>query len=125
MTPHDLAVAAATAASDKLGTETLIIDVSGVLGICDYFVIVSGRNKRQVRAIAHEVEEQLWLGLDRKPIAVEGADTNEWVLVDYGDIVVHVFDDDHRTYYRLDRLYGDAPTEVWTAQPDDTGSLDT
>ena len=110
MNAKDLAEAAATAAEDKLGTDIVLVDVGDILGIVGWFVIVTARNTRQVRAIAEAVEEDLFLGHDIKPAAVEGTDTNRWVLVDYGDVVVHIFDQESRDFYRLDKLYSDAPT---------------
>lgn len=112
MSPVDsaaLALAAARAADSKGATDILVVDVGDILAICDVFLIVSGRNTRQVRAIADEVEEQLWLEHDRKPVASEGRDSQRWVLIDYGDLVVHVFLDTEREFYRLERLYSDAP----------------
>lgn len=105
----ELALAAARAADAKGGTDILVIDVGDILAICDVFLIVSGRNTRQVRAIADEIEEQLWLGSDRRPVASEGRDAHRWVLIDYGDLVVHVFLETEREFYRLERLYSDAP----------------
>ncbi|HKY15427.1 MAG TPA: ribosome silencing factor, partial [Microthrixaceae bacterium] len=101
----DLARAAATAADDKGATDIVVIDVAEILGICDVFVIATGRNVRQVGAIAEEVEEQLFLGHDLKPSSVEGLDARRWVLLDYGDLIVHVFVEEDRAYYRLERLY--------------------
>jgi ribosome-associated protein len=111
--PSDLAIAAATAADDKGASDVVILDVSGILGICDCFVIASARNTRLVAAVAEEIEEQLWLGHDIKPASTEGLDARRWVLMDYGDVIVHVFLDEERAYYRLERLYGDAPRIEW------------
>jgi ribosome-associated protein len=109
----DLAIAAAVAADDKGATDVVVLDVSGILAICDRFLICSARNTRQVGAVAEEIEEQLWLAHDVKPTATEGLDARRWVLMDYGDVIVHVFLDEERAYYRLERLYGDAPHVEW------------
>ena len=78
-----------------------------------HFVIASARNTRLVGAVAEEIEERLWLGHDVKPAATEGLDARRWVLIDYGDVIVHVFLDEERAYYRLERLYGDATRVDW------------
>jgi ribosome-associated protein len=113
MTSLDLARSAASAADDKGGHDVVVLDVSQILTICDAFVIASAGNTRLVAAIAEEVELQLAERLDRRPAAVEGLDARRWVLLDYGDIIVHVFLDEERQYYRLERLYGDAPRVEW------------
>ncbi len=79
------------------------------MGITDWFVITSGRNNRQVRAIVDAIEEALTSGGGPKPNRIEGRDTMSWVLMDYGAIVVHVFTDDARHYYELERLWRDVP----------------
>jgi len=107
-----LAVEAARAANDKLAEDIVVLDVTDALGICDVFVIASGRNPRQVKAMAEEVEAKLG-ATGRRPVAVEGLDTCRWALLDYGDVVVHVFGDEDRGYYRLERLYRDCPRVEW------------
>ncbi len=108
-----LAVTAATAADDLKAFDIVVFEVGAILGICDLFVLASASNTRHVGAVAEEVEEQVFIALDRRPVAVEGFDAKRWVLVDYGDVVVHVFLEEERAYYRLDRLYGDAPRVEW------------
>ena len=114
------AIAAAQAADEKLSGSTEILDVGELMGICDFFVIASGSNPRQVRAIYEGVEEALKLRAAVKPIRIEGLPISNqnrdfiWVLMDYGDIVVHVFSDQARQYYRLDRLWGDCPRLDWS-----------
>lgn len=107
-------VAAARAAEDKLAADIVIIDVANVLAITGHFLITSGRNARQVRAIAEEIEEQLTRLDGPKPIRIEGRDEAKWLLMDYGDFVVHVFDEDSREYYDLERLWSDQPQRRWT-----------
>ena len=104
---------AARAASAKKAEETVVLDVSGVLSITDAFVITSGRNRRQVLTIAEEVEAQVKATGGPAPIRVEGLSDAQWVLLDYGDFVVHVFLDEVRRYYDLERLWADAPAVEW------------
>ena len=104
---------AARAASAKKAEETVVLDVSGVLSITDAFVITSGHNRRQVLTIAEEVEAQVKATGGPAPIRVEGLNDAQWVLLDYGDFVVHVFLDDVRRYYDLERLWADAPAVEW------------
>jgi ribosome-associated protein len=100
---------AVDAADDKLGRETQAFFVGEVLGITDWFVITSGRTARQVKAIVDEIEEQLIAAGGPKPLRIEGRDTLDWVLMDYGDFVVHVFTSETRDYYELERLWKDVP----------------
>jgi ribosome-associated protein len=104
---------AARAASAKGGDETVIIEVGAVLAITDAFVISSGRNTRQVRTIAEEVEAKLKVEGGISPLRVEGLGDSQWVLLDYGDLVIHVFLDETRAFYDLERLWSDAPRVAW------------
>ena len=108
-----LAAVAARAASDKLGSDTVVLEVGQVLAITDAFVITSGANSRQVRTIADEVERAVKADDGPSPIRIEGLDDARWVLLDYGDFVVHVFLDEARRYYDLERLWSDAPRVAW------------
>lgn len=108
-----MAVAAARAADDKKAADVTVLEVADIIGICDHFVICSAPNPRLVAAIAQEIEDRIAVEFDRRPISVEGLDDRRWVLVDFGEIVVHVFADEDRAYYRLERLYGDAPRVEW------------
>ncbi|AZA14107.1 ribosome silencing factor [Corynebacterium choanae] len=103
-----LAKAAAKAADDKLAEQIAIIDVHDHLVITDLFVVVTGDNERHVNAIVDEVEDQL-RDIDARPIRREGTREGRWALLDYGDIVVHVFRRDERQFYGLDRLWRDCP----------------
>lgn len=100
---------AARAADDKFGKDTVVIDVGDVLVVTDYFVITSGDNRRQVRALVEDIEERITEAGGPKPLRIEGLDTLEWVLMDYGDFVVHVFEPESRAFYQLERLWGDRP----------------
>ena len=98
---------ALTAASDKKALDLLVLDLREVANFTDYFIITSGTNTRQVQAIADEVVEQLKKQGTRAS-RVEGYNTAEWVLVDYGDFILHVFDDKARKFYDLERLWREA-----------------
>ena len=109
-----LVTVAAEAASAKTIEPTVVIEVGDLLAITDYFVISSGRNDRQVRAIADEVQMQVKGHGGSHPRAIEGLDDARWILMDYGDFVVHVFDEEARAFYDLERLWADAPRLNWT-----------
>lgn len=111
---RDLAVVAARAAADKLATEVVVLDVGDAIGICEHFVVASAANERQVKAVVDRVEEAVREHVGRSPVADEGRGARRWVVLDYGDVVVHVFHVTERAYYRLDRLYGDVPRTDWT-----------
>ncbi len=86
-----------------------------MLAITDFFVITSGTNTRQVRTITDEIEKQVAEGGGPRPRRIEGLDDLRWVLLDYGDFVVHVFLDEARRYYELERLWSDVPRVAWEA----------
>ena len=104
----ELAVAAATAAADKLAEEIIALDVSDRLVITDAFVVVSAETDRQVRAVVDAVEDAL-RELGAKPVRREGLNEARWVLLDYDEIVVHVQHQEDRQYYALERLWKDCP----------------
>lgn len=121
---RDTAIAAALAAASKQADDIVILDVHGLIVITDYFVIATGSSDRQVKTIVDEVETGL-RDRDRKPVRREGETEARWVLLDYVDVVVHVFAEAERDFYDLERLWLDAPRLAW--QPDDVadgGSLD-
>ena len=109
---HARGIAAAEAAAEKKANVVLVLDVGDILGITEVFVVASASNRRQVKAIVDEVEEQVRVLHGSTPASVEGLDDAGWVLMDYGDFVVHVFLDETREYYALERLWSDAPT-IW------------
>ena len=109
---REVAVAAARAASEKQGSRIVILDVRDLIVITDYFVIASGSSDRQVRTIVEEVEKAL-RGMGVKPLRREGENEGAWVLLDFVDVVVHVFGDEERDYYDLERLWRDAPVVEW------------
>jgi ribosome-associated protein len=101
--------AAVVAAEDKLARDTVVLDLRELVDSFDVLVVASGRNDRQVRAIAEEVERLVEIALDVKPIHVEGWTSAEWIALDYGDVIVHVFDEAAREYYDLEHLWSAAP----------------
>ena len=111
--PLNWALVAARSADEKFGRDTYVIDVGDVLAVTELFVITTGANRRQVKAIVEEIEEKITDEGGPKPRRIEGLDKLEWVLMDYGDFVVHVFDEPTRAFYRLDRLWGDRPKVEW------------
>lgn len=108
-----LAVVAARAADDKKGTDVMVLDVSDTLSITDAFVIASAPNTRLVATIAEAIEMAAKEAGGSGPIAVEGASEASWVLLDFGGYVVHVFLEETRRYYDLERLWADAPSIAW------------
>jgi ribosome-associated protein len=102
------AEAAAAAIDDKKGLGITLLDVSKLLVVTDVFIIATGTSRRHVLSLAEEVYLKLKAG-DRRPLRREGLEDATWVLLDYGDVIVHVFDDATRRYYDLERLWSDAP----------------
>jgi ribosome-associated protein len=101
--------AAVSAAEEKLSLDTVVLDVSDLNESLDAYVICVGRTDRQVRSIADEVERLAELAGCGKPLRVEGKSVGEWVALDYGDVIVHVFDELARDYYDLEHLWSTAP----------------
>lgn len=106
---------AAQAADDFKGGETLVLDLTGVTPIVDYFVITTGTSNRQMRALAEEVD-RVMREHGSRPMGVEGGDGSIWILHDFGDVVLHVFSPEARRLYDLEHLWGDAPQVDWRAQ---------
>jgi len=104
-----IALVAAQAAADKKALDVLVLNVAKTLVITEYFVIATGSTNRQVGGIADEVEERVREQTGAKPIGREGLFEKTWVLLDYGDVVVHVFQPETRAFYRLEKLWSDAP----------------
>ena len=111
-TSSDLAVAAARAAADKQADRIVVLDVRELIVITDFFIIVSGTNERQVKTIAEDVEKAL-RDLGAKPVRREGEAGASWLLLDFIDVVVHVFEEEERDFYDLERLWSDAPRLDW------------
>lgn len=107
--PREIAILAAAAASDKKAEDIVVLDVAETLVITAYFVIATGSSDRQVRSIADEIEDRLRREAGVKPMGREGEREGKWVLLDFADVVVHVFQPEERDFYRLDKLWSDAP----------------
>lgn len=103
------ALIAAKAADEKKATDIMVQEVGAITSMTDYFVIATAANNRQVDAIVEEIEKQLREQADVKPASREGLEEGTWALLDYGDIVVHVFQPEARDYYRLEDLWNDCP----------------
>ena len=110
---RELACLAARVADDKKADQTLVLAVGEVLSITDYFVICSASNRRLVKTVVDAVEDEVREKLGRSPLRMEGVSEQQWVLVDYGDVVVHVFAEEIRMYYEIERLYRDVPRIDW------------
>ncbi|MDA8357179.1 MAG: ribosome silencing factor [Actinomycetota bacterium] len=104
---------AAAAAEEKAGRDTVLLAMGELLGVVDAFVVTSGGSRRHVLALAEEIERRLKDERLGAPSAVEGLRDGTWVLMDYGDTVVHVFDDETRRYYDLEHLWSSAPRLTW------------
>lgn len=102
------------AADDKKATDIRVLDISNISIICDYFLICTGRSSTQVQAVAEHIEEKLQeAGV--KPMRIEGFREGSWILLDYGDVVIHIFQEMERDFYNLERLWGDAQVVEMTA----------
>ena len=105
---RELVNIAALAADSKQGEDLVALDVSGPLPLTDVFLLVTGRNERNVVAIAGEIEDKM-IEAGAKPLRREGRQEGRWILLDFGDVVVHVFHEEDRMYYSLERLWKDCP----------------
>ncbi|ENQ3104170.1 ribosome-associated protein [Bacillus sp. 491mf] len=115
MKDRELLILAARAADDKRAEDIVVLNMQGISPLADYFVICHGNSDKQVQAIAREVKAQAHEAqIDVK--RMEGFEEARWVLVDLGDVVVHVFHKDERGYYNLERLWGDVPREDVTEE---------
>jgi ribosome-associated protein len=104
----DLAVAAAGAADDVKATDVVLLEVADVLALVDVFVVASASSDRQLKAVVDRIEERL-RERDRRPLRREGTPASGWMLLDYGDVVCHVFSVEQRDVYALERLWADVP----------------
>ena len=110
-----VAVVAARAADEKQGSNIIVLDVGDILAITEMFVVVSASNSRQLRTIANEITAKIREESDRALLRSEGMSEQQWVLLDYGDVIVHIFSEDIREFYEIERLYQDVP--VVTGKP--------
>ncbi len=105
----ELASLVARAAHDRGGINPVLVDVTSKLALADAFVVVSAPTDRQVRAIAEDIMDRIWVEHQRRPAHIEGRAEGTWVLLDYSDLLVHVLSEEEREYYALERLWGDCP----------------
>ncbi len=102
------AIFIAQSAKDKKAEDVLVLEIGDLTSIADYFIFASGDSERQVRGLAAFIEKEMKLKYHTHPI-IEGKDTANWILMDYGDIIVHIFKTDIRQYYALEKMWADAP----------------
>ncbi len=110
-----LARLAAQAADDKQGSDIVVLNVGDVLAITELFVVTSASNAPQVRTIANEISARIREQLGMSPLHSEGVAEQQWILLDYGDVVVHIFAEESRRFYEIERLYTDVPVVDWRA----------
>ena len=111
------------AAESKKATDIIVLDLTGITSFADYFVICTGANQRQIQAIGDEVHVQIKKQAGELPLSVEGYTQAEWVLADYGDLLVHVFSPKARQYYDLERLWRSAKTLEIPPEPGPSDAL--
>lgn len=104
---RELAMTAARAAAKKKAIDVQVLDLQGIFPVADYFVICSGRNIPQIAAIAREIQDDL-AKEGQRVCRRQGTPESEWVLMDYGDVIVHIFSEQMRQFYNLEHLWGDA-----------------
>lgn len=111
-TSLDRACLAAHVATENKGREVLVLDMRGITPLYDFFVLATGASRRQIHTIAEEIDDAMHERGDRR-LSIEGYASSKWIVQDYGDVVVHVFDDATRQYYALEELWADAPRVDW------------
>src|SRR5262245_26697404 len=111
------AVAAARVAADLKTDDVQVLDLRGLSSLADFFVVGTGTSDRQMHAVLDRIEEQA-RQMGRKPFKVSDSRSANWILADYVDVVIHLFDRQHRDYYDLDGLWGDAPRVTWNVSED-------
>ena len=109
---RELALLCARAAAEKKAEDIVVLDIGRIVPIADYFVIASGKNRKQLQAIADEVTHKMKAAGARR-LGIEGYEEGSWVCVDYGDVIVHLFHEDVRSFYELETLWADAPRVEW------------
>lgn len=108
----ELALVCARAADEKKAEDIVVLDISNIIPIADYFVIASGGNRKQVQAIADEITQKMKAAGARR-LGIEGQEEGSWICVDYGDVIVHLFNGEVRGFYELESLWADAPRVEW------------
>jgi ribosome-associated protein len=119
ITSKELALAACKALADKRGKDIVTLYVREKTSLCDYFVLASGSNSSQIRAMGERVEELISREYGIDPTRTEGVRDGRWAVVDYGDVIVHIFNDDTRLFYHLERLWGDGENLEKYVDPDE------
>lgn len=114
-TARELAIAAARIAQHDNCEDIVVLDLRGVSPVTDYFVIATGTSDRQMRSVADDIANH-GRKIGQKLWKMAGEDTAEWLLMDFFDVVVHLFDEDHRRYYDLELIWGEAPKVRWQAR---------
>jgi ribosome-associated protein len=104
----EMALAAARVAADNKGQAIVVLDLRQVTPVFDYFVLVTGTSRRQLHAISEEIDQVLERELGDRRLGIEGYSESRWILLDYGSVVVHLFDDETRSYYDLENLWASA-----------------
>ncbi|WP_317230959.1 ribosome silencing factor [Clavibacter sp. MX14-G9D] len=117
----DLLKVAASAADSKQAIDLVALDVSGPLPLTDVFLIASARNERNAQAVADEIEDKM-IEAGAKPLRREGKSEGRWILLDFGDVVAHVFTEEDRMYYSLERLWKDCPVVELEIEPSPSAS---
>ena len=117
MTPEEIAAAVGYYAADRKALDVVQLDLRGIIGYTDYFVICSGRTERQTKAVHDAIYGGMKADHGQLPQRVEGLPGARWILMDYLDVVVHVFTPEMREYYRLEQLWGEAPATVLSLSP--------
>ncbi|HEY4271276.1 MAG TPA: ribosome silencing factor [Candidatus Udaeobacter sp.] len=113
ITPDNLAKSCAELASSKKAEDIVVLDLRGISTFTDFFVICSGASEPQLKAIANEIETRLREDYSLRPVAVDGFPASQWMVLDYLQVVVHIFHRDKRAFYSLEDLWGDAPRLEW------------
>ncbi|MBP3885737.1 MAG: ribosome silencing factor [Olsenella sp.] len=109
VTPLELAKVAAVAADEKKATDILLLDTSRISDVCDYFLICTASSNPQMDSVLDEIREKVRVNCNEKPLSLEGNAGSDWVLLDYGAVVIHIFKPEARDYFRIERLWGEAP----------------
>ncbi len=115
ITPENLATTCAEFASNKKAENIVVLDLRGISTFTDFFVICSGTSEPQLKAIANELETRLREEHSVRPVAVDGFPASQWMVLDFLQVVVHIFHRDKRAFYSLEDLWGDAPRLHWEA----------
>jgi ribosome-associated protein len=111
-----LALAAARTAADNRGQNVTVLDVRERTSLFDYFVLATGTSRRQIRSMSDEIDRLLEGDLNDRRLGIEGYDESRWIVLDYGSVVIHLFDEETRNYYRLEDLWADAKAVDWAGR---------